>query len=95
MWGEREATKNPDDKYVFKVPTLRNVAMTGPYFHDGSIGSLEDAVRAIARLQLGVVAGDKQIRDIVAFLTSLDRRPRLARFIQSLSKIPKWSKTKP
>jgi cytochrome c peroxidase len=69
--GRFLATKNPDDKYVFKVPTLRNVSMTGPYFHDGSIGSLEDAVRAIARLQLGVVAGDKQVRDIVAFLASL------------------------
>jgi cytochrome c peroxidase len=69
--GRFLATKSPDDKYVFKVPTLRNVAKTGPYFHDGSVGSLEDAVRAIARLQLGVAAGDKEARAIVAFLASL------------------------
>jgi cytochrome c peroxidase len=41
------ATKNPEDKYVFTVPSLRNVAMTGPYFYDGSVDSLPDAVRAI------------------------------------------------
>ncbi|HET7446853.1 MAG TPA: cytochrome-c peroxidase, partial [Methyloceanibacter sp.] len=60
-----------DDKYVFKVPSLRNVAMTGPYFHDGSVSSLAEAVRAMARLQLGVTAGDKEVRDIVSFLGSL------------------------
>jgi hypothetical protein len=45
--------------------------MTGPYFHDGSVDSLPDAVRAIARLQLGVTAGDKDVGNIVAFLGSL------------------------
>jgi cytochrome c peroxidase len=69
--GRYLASKNPDDKYVFKVPSLRNVAMTGPYFHDGSVGSLADAVRTMARLQLGVTAGDKEVRAIVAFLASL------------------------
>jgi cytochrome c peroxidase len=69
--GRYLASKSADDKYVFKVPSLRNVAMTGPYFHDGSVGSLTDAVRTIARLQLGVTAGDKEVRDLAAFLTSL------------------------
>ena len=69
--GRFLATKDPDDKYVFKVPSLRNVAMTGPYFHDGSVGSLADAVRAIAQLQLGVTAGDKEVHGIVSFLGSL------------------------
>ena len=69
--GRFLATKNPDDEYVFKVPTLRNVAMTGPYFHDGSAGSLEKAVQAIAKLQLGVTTTDKEVREIVAFLASL------------------------
>jgi cytochrome c peroxidase len=69
--GRFLSTKSPDDRYVFKVPSLRNVAVTGPYFHDGSVGSLEDAVRDMARLQLGLTAGDKQVRDIVAFLRSL------------------------
>jgi cytochrome c peroxidase len=50
---------------------LRNVAMTGPYFHDGSVGSLETAVRIMAKVQLGVAIGDKEARDIVAFLASL------------------------
>ena len=69
--GRFLATKDPDDKYVFKVPSLRNVAMTGPYFHDGSVSSLAEAVRAMARLQLGVTAGNKEIGDIVSFLGSL------------------------
>jgi cytochrome c peroxidase len=69
--GRYLATKSADDKYVFKVPSLRNVAMTAPYFHDGSVGSLPEAVRTIARLQLGVTVGENEVRDIVAFLASL------------------------
>jgi cytochrome c peroxidase len=69
--GRALATKNPEDKYVFKVPTLRNVAMTGPYFHDGSVASLPDAVKTMARVQLGATLGDKEVSDIVAFLGSL------------------------
>ena len=45
--------------------------MTGPYFHDGSVGSLETAVRIMARVQLGAAIGDKEVRDIVTFLFSL------------------------
>jgi cytochrome c peroxidase len=69
--GRALATKNPEDKYVFKVPTLRNVAMTGPYFHDGSVASLPDAVKTMARVQFGATLGDKEVSDIVAFLGSL------------------------
>jgi cytochrome c peroxidase len=69
--GRFLGTNNVDDKYVFKVPSLRNVAMTAPYFHDGSVGSLEDAVRTIAQLQLGAATSDKQVREIVTFLASL------------------------
>ena len=69
--GRALDTKNPEDKFLFKVPSLRNVAMTGPYFHDGSVGSLETAVRIMAKVQLGVAIGDKEARDIVAFLASL------------------------
>jgi cytochrome c peroxidase len=69
--GRALDTKKPEDKFLFKVPSLRNVAMTGPYFHDGSVGSLETAVRIMARVQLGVAIGDKDVRDIVTFLTSL------------------------
>jgi cytochrome c peroxidase len=64
-------TKKPEDKYAFKVSSLRNVAMTGPYFHDGSVFSLEDAVRVMARVQLGKRPSDTEVRSIAAFLGSL------------------------
>jgi cytochrome c peroxidase len=69
--GRAADTKKPEDKFLFKVPLLRNVAMTGPYFHDGSVGSLEQAVRIMAKVQLGAAPGDKEVQDIVAFLGSL------------------------
>jgi cytochrome c peroxidase len=69
--GRALDTKKTDDKFVFKVPTLRNVAMTGPYFHDGSVASLEAAVRTMAKVQLGAALSDSEAHDIVAFLESL------------------------
>jgi len=69
--GRFDVTKDPADLYVFKVPSLRNVAMTAPYFHDGSIGSLPDAVRIMAKVQLGQTLADAEIADITAFLASL------------------------
>jgi len=64
-------TKKNEDMYVFKVPQLRNVAMTPPYFHDGSVAKLDDAVRVMARLQLGKKLSDEDVAHIVAFLESL------------------------
>src|SRR5262249_50947352 len=69
--GRALDTKKAEDEYIFKVPTLRNVAMTGPYFHDGSVASLEAAVKIMARVQLGAAPSDKDVQDIVAFLGSL------------------------
>jgi cytochrome c peroxidase len=69
--GRALDTKKSEDKFVFKVPTLRNVAMTGPYFHDGSVASLEAAVRTMAKVQLGRTLADNELHDIVAFLGSL------------------------
>lgn len=69
--GRADVTKNPSDTYVFKVPSLRNVAMTPPYFHDGSVATLPDAVRVMARVQLGKTLSDDDVRAIVAFLDSL------------------------
>jgi cytochrome c peroxidase len=69
--GRFGLTKNPADLYVFKVPSLRNVAMTPPYFHDGSVGTLEEAVKIMARVQLGTMLSDDETREIVAFLGSL------------------------
>jgi len=69
--GRMDVTKDPGDLYVFRVPSLRNVAMTPPYFHDGSVATLPEAVRIMARVQLGVTLSDAEIRNMVAFLESL------------------------
>lgn len=69
--GRSDVTKQAADKYVFKVPSLRNVAMTPPYFHDGSVATLPEAVRVMARVQLGRRLDDGEVADIVAFLDSL------------------------
>jgi cytochrome c peroxidase len=69
--GRFNETKNPADKYVFKVPSLRNVAMTPPYFHDGSVAALPQAVRTMAKVQLGRELSDQEVNDLMAFLNSL------------------------
>src|SRR5262249_46412609 len=69
--GRADVTKNPDDLYFFRVASLRNVAMTAPYFHDGSVAPLPGAVRVMARVQLGMTLGDAETSNIVAFLESL------------------------
>ncbi len=69
--GRVDVTHDEADLYLFKVPSLRNVAMTPPYFHDGSVATLPEAVRVMARVQLGAKLEDKDIDDIVAFLASL------------------------
>jgi len=69
--GRYEATKNEADKHYFKVPTLRNVALTAPYFHNGTIRTLEDAVRVMAKLQLNKELTLEQVNDITAFLNGL------------------------
>jgi cytochrome c peroxidase len=69
--GRFAVTGKSDDLYVFKVPILRNVAMTPPYFHDGSMTSLPRAVRIMARVQLGKDLSDRLVTGIVTFLESL------------------------
>jgi len=69
--GRFDVTKDPADMYAFKVPSLRNVAMTPPYFHDGSVRELPDAVRVMAKVQLGKDLSNQQTSDIVTFLQSL------------------------
>jgi cytochrome c peroxidase len=64
-------TKKEEDRHIFRVAMLRNVAKTAPYFHDGSVETLERAVRVMASVQLGRTLGDAQTADIVAFLESL------------------------
>jgi cytochrome c peroxidase len=69
--GRFAATKKEEDKYVFRVAMLRNVAKTAPYFHDGSVTSLDRAVRIMASVQLGKTLDDSTVQSIVAFLESL------------------------
>ena len=69
--GRFNVTGQESDKYVFKVPSLRNVAKTGPYLHDGSIETLDETIRIMAKYQLGEQLTDEQVADIKAFLGSL------------------------
>jgi len=69
--GRFQDTKNEADAFIFKVQQLRNVAVTPPYFHDGSVAELKDAVRIMAKLQLGRDLTKDDTADIVAFLESL------------------------
>lgn len=70
--GRFEVTKNNADWMVFKVPSLRNITKTGPYFHNGSISSLDEAVRRMAIHQLGKTLGDAEVEAIVAWLGTLE-----------------------
>lgn len=69
--GRFAVTKNPNDRYQFKVPSLRNIEKTAPYFHDGSAKSLPEAVRRMAELQTGKKMSDAQVYSIAAFLNAL------------------------
>ena len=69
--GREKVTGAETDRFVFKVPSLRNVAETGPWFHDGSVKSLDEAVRLMAWHQLGRELTGAEVRDILAFLGSL------------------------
>ncbi len=69
--GRAKITGNEADRQVFKVPSLRNVAKTGPYLHDGSIQQLDDMIRIMAEYQLGIPVDDAQVSAIQAFLESL------------------------
>lgn len=73
--GRENVTGRPEDRHVFKVPSLRNVAETGPWFHDGSIDRLDVAVTIMAHHQLGVVLDNDERSAIVAFLESLTAEP--------------------
>jgi len=69
--GRFKETKKEEDKMFFKVPSLRNIAKTGPYFHDGSVPDLEKAVEMMAHHQLDQKLTPEQMKAIVAFLNAL------------------------
>jgi cytochrome c peroxidase len=70
-YGRFNVTGDERDRFYFKVPTLRNVTETAPYFHDGSVETLEQAVRTMATYQLGRPISDADVTAIVAFLQTL------------------------
>ncbi len=69
--GRFNVTGDPDDMHMFKVPTLRNIELTAPYFHDGNAKTLDDAVRMMAKYQLGRELSNEEVGLIVEFLKTL------------------------
>ncbi|MDD5508155.1 MAG: c-type cytochrome [Bacteroidales bacterium] len=69
--GRFEVTQAVADTDIFKVPSLRNIAETYPYFHDGAMADLPDAIETMASLQLNKNLSEEEVEDIVAFLKSL------------------------
>jgi len=70
--GRFAVTKTASDEYVFRAPSLRNVDLTPPYFHSGQVWTLESAVGVMGSAQLGATLNEQEIRDITAFLVSLN-----------------------
>lgn len=70
--GRFEVTKNEADKMMFKVPSLRNVAKTAPYFHDGSARTLPEAIKLMAKHQVGKELSDAEVTSIATFLEALN-----------------------
>ncbi len=69
--GRNKETKTERDMHRFKVPGLRNIALTAPYFHDGTKATLEEAVQAMAQYEVGVTLSDEDLSDMVKFLNTL------------------------
>ena len=69
--GRFDVTKKESDKFMFKVPTLRNIELTYPYFHDGNAATLTDAVQTMGKIQLAKEFSQKENASIVAFLKTL------------------------
>ena len=96
--GRFKVTKNDADKLMFKVPSLRNIEKTAPYFHDGKIATLKDAITRMGEYQVGQTLTDAQIQSIQTWMASLTgeipvdyiRQPALPK---STAKTPKPSET--
>ncbi|MFN7145950.1 MAG: cytochrome-c peroxidase [Myxococcota bacterium] len=76
--GRYDLTKNEADRMMFKVPSLRNITKTGPYFHDGKTATLEEAVKKMAHHQVGKDLTDEQVTSILTFLGALEGTPDAA-----------------
>jgi cytochrome c peroxidase len=79
--GRFEVTRDETDRYKFRVPMLRNIAKTAPYFHDGSVAKLDEAVQIMADVQLGQRLSDQDAAAIVSFFAAdgASRRPNVAK----------------
>ena len=69
--GRFNVTQKPEDKNFWRVPTWRNIALTAPYFHNGKVQTLDEAVRVMAKTQLNKTLPQTEVTDIVEFLNSL------------------------
>ncbi|MGI9948754.1 cytochrome-c peroxidase [Vibrio hyugaensis] len=69
--GRRLRTIDGEDKFYFRVASLRNVGQTSPYFHNGKVDKLSDAIQIMSQTQLGVTMSDDKVADIEAFLNTL------------------------
>ncbi|MCB2187638.1 MAG: c-type cytochrome [Deltaproteobacteria bacterium] len=94
--GRYEVTKNPADKYVFKVPILTNITLTPPYFHDGKVETLAEAVELMAWLQLDQKWGRDEILPMLEFLNSLADRGRTTALAPTPGNAPaSWNPPQP
>lgn len=90
--GRFDVTQRDRDKHVFRVPSLRNVTLTAPYFHDGQVATIAEAVDQMAWMQLDVKLTDDEIKLIVQFLTTLADKPRTTAPAPKV-KAPDWVQT--
>lgn len=85
--GRYNTTKKEADKNMWRVPSWRNIALTAPYFHNGSVKTLREAVRVMAKVQLNKELKANEVEDIVAFLDSLTSEfPKVAMPILPIQK---------
>jgi cytochrome c peroxidase len=91
--GRYAVTKSESDRMMFKVPSLRNIDKTAPYFHDGSATTLEDAVRMMGKHQLGLELSDAEVTSVVAWLKSLTGE--IPRDYVAAPELPKSTKETP
>jgi cytochrome c peroxidase len=72
--GVAKVSKKADDRFVFKVPSLRNITKTGPYFHNGSVPTLDAAVTRMAEYQLGKPLSPADVKAITTWMNALTGR---------------------
>lgn len=88
--GRFAVTAKEADLYFFKVPTLRNITLTAPYFHNGAVVTLDEAVRVMAKTQLNRDLSNREVADLVAFLEALTGEFPLQN-LPRLPATPGWS----